>query len=57
MYFHLIVNFWSYIFIEAMSQGCPVLISNKSALVEINQDAVNILIQIMDYEIKLKMLK
>ena len=43
--------------LEAMSQGCPVLISNKSALVEINSDAVEYFNPDMEDEIKLKMLK
>ena len=40
-----------------MSQGCPVLVSNKSALVEINSDAVEYFNPDMVDEIKLKMLK
>ena len=44
--------------LEAMSQGMSIfLISNKSALVEINSDAVEYFNPDMEDEIKLKMLK
>jgi len=38
--------------LEAMSQGCPVLISNKSALLEVNGDAVEYFDPDNKYEIK-----
>ena len=43
--------------LEAMSQECPVLISKKSALVEINSNAVEYFNPDMEDEIKFKMFK
>ena len=43
--------------LEAMSQGCPVLISNRSALPEINSDAVEYFDPDNEYEIKDAMYK
>ena len=52
LYFSSYCRFFGFTSLEAMSQGCPVVISKRSALSEINSDVVEYFNPDDEYEIK-----